>query len=118
IKNQVQKPLTWKVKIGCAFFKQVFLDNIASFRVSKQSECVVVLSSPGLTSPYPSCLPNFNYINVDMIASGRISGAVSSILFSHFEITFFIMSANIPDNKGFIISCLNICFSNFVLLYN
>lgn len=86
--------------MGCLFFKQVFLDNTVSFKVSTQSDCVVVLSSPGLTSPYPRCLPNFNCINVDMIASGLISGAVSSDLFGHLKITFFVVSAKIADNKG------------------
>lgn len=86
--------------MGCSFFKQVFLDSIVSFKASTQSDRVVVLSSPNLTSPYPRCLSNSNCTNVDMIASGLISGVDLSILFGHLKATFFVVSAKVADNKG------------------
>lgn len=44
-------PLTWKEIIGWSFFWAAFLDRTASFIVSIQSDWLVVLSSPGFTSP-------------------------------------------------------------------
>ena len=43
--------LIWKEIIGWSFFWAAFLDRRTSFIVSIQSDCLVVLSSPGFTSP-------------------------------------------------------------------
>lgn len=42
----------------------------------------------------------FVCINVDMIASGLICGAASSILLGYRKITFLVVSDKIADSKG------------------